>query len=145
MNCPRTLPAMSYSVRILFLIMLLGLFSSALAEAPESVPGATTISTGKAKALFDSQVLFVDVRSASRYAEGRIASAINLELEDTLTKEALEKVAAKDTPIVFYCDGISCGRSAIAAKIALSWGFTSVYYYREGFPVWNRAGFPIEP
>ena len=30
------------------------------------------------------------------------------------------------------------------AAMAVAWGFTKVYYFREGFPAWKTAGYAIE-
>jgi len=46
--------------------------------------------------------------------------------------------------IVIYCNGEDCLRSAKASKMAIGWGFTKIYYYRDGFPAWKKAGYPIE-
>jgi rhodanese-related sulfurtransferase len=114
------------------------------AETPESIDGATTIKTAQAKKLFDDSVLFIDVRNAERFAAGHISSAINLDNYETMTPQTLSRLAEKNTPIVLYCDGVECGRSAVAAKQLVSWGFTKVYYYREGFPKWRDAGYPVD-
>jgi rhodanese-related sulfurtransferase len=126
-------------------LLLSGFISSAHAEAPESVSGAKTISTTEAKKLFDQSALFIDVRGPSRYTEGHIASAVHLDLEDAFTRTALLQLAEPETPVVLYCDGEECGRSAVAAKGAVGWGFKKIYYFRAGYPGWVRAGYPIEP
>jgi rhodanese-related sulfurtransferase len=50
----------------------------------------------------------------------------------------------KDEPIVIYCNGASCMRSSKATAKAVSWGYTKVYYYRDGFPAWKAASLPVE-
>jgi rhodanese-related sulfurtransferase len=35
-------------------------------------------------------------------------------------------------------------RSSDATKLAVGWGFSKVYYYRDGFPAWKAAGNPVE-
>ncbi len=131
--------------RCLTLLLFALLPSAVLAEAPLTVRGVSTIPTEKAKELFDKGALFVDVRSAKRFAEGHIASAVNLDVEGALNASSLAKLAEKDKEIVFYCDGVECGRSAVAAKLAVDWGYKSPFYYRGGWPAWQRAGFPTEP
>ena len=137
--------------RVLFLLMLMVGFSTAQAASemsdkpsPESVDGATTVDAAAAKALFDQGALFVDVRTAKGFDAGRIPDAVLLDLKKNYTKESLGAEAAAGDPIVIYCNGINCWRSAKAAKKAISWGYTKVNYFRGGFPAWKKAGYPVE-
>lgn len=110
-----------------------------------NVKGATTVDTKKAKELFDKETLFIDVRLKSLSDSGRIAGSILLDYKNgKFTKEALMEEAGVDEGIVIYCNGVKCPLSAAAAEKALSWGYKKVYYYREGYPVWKKAGYPIE-
>ena len=112
--------------------------------APLSVDGATTISVEQAATLFDKGVAFVDVRSASDFEGGRIPGAHLLDSDSDFSEDALAAIVALDDPVVMYCNGVHCGRSSGACERAVSWGFTKVYYFREGFPAWDEAGLPIE-
>lgn len=113
-------------------------------DSPESVPGAVTVSAEEASPMFDAGVPFVDVRSDSDYEAGRIPGAIHLELKSNFSEEALLAVAAKDKPVVIYCNGHSCLRSSAASMQAVGWGFTEVKYFRDGFPAWDAAGYAVE-
>ena len=118
---------------------------SAAGVAPTRVIGATTVDTMFAKKLFDKKTTFIDVRSAEDYKEGHIPGAINLSLkEDGFTSETLSAVVKKNKSVVFYCNGVTCQASAKATKLALDWGWTSVFYYRVGFPEWKRVGLKVE-
>lgn len=111
----------------------------------ESVKGATTVDTKQARALFDKETLFVDVRLKTLSDAGKIAGSIVLDYKNgKFTKEALMEEAGIDEGVVIYCNGVKCPLSAAAAEKALSWGYKKVYYYREGYPVWKKAGHPIE-
>jgi len=128
--------------------LLLVLVSRALAASayvsPEAVPGATTIDTATAKALLDTGVVFIDVRTDTDWEAGRIPGALHLELKHVYSVESLGTAVAKDQAVVVYCNGIQCPRSAEAATKAVAWGFTKVYYYRLGFPDWQATGYPVE-
>jgi rhodanese-related sulfurtransferase len=131
------------------LTSLLLLFASLAMAAdeyvsPEAVPGAITIDTAKAKALFDHGVVFIDVRNDADWEAGRIPGAIHLELKRVFSAESLGAVVAKDQDVIVYCNGTQCPRSSDAAIKAVAWGFTRVYYYRLGFPNWQAAGYPAE-
>lgn len=119
--------------------------------SPEKVAGAETINSQKAKQLFDKGAFFIDVRKDSDFEAGRIPGALHLEYSDVdpnkrlLSSKTLEEnKVSKDSDIVFYCNGIHCARSSIAAKLSLEWGYKKVYYYRLGFPDWRLNGFPFE-
>jgi rhodanese-related sulfurtransferase len=123
-----------------------GLALPALAAevSPMQVDGAVTVDTAAAKALFDQQVAFVDVRKDGDWDAGRIPGAIHLDIKGKYTADALGAEVQKDEPVVVYCNGESCMRSSDAAKMAVSWGFSKVHYYRDGFPAWKAAGNPVE-
>lgn len=114
------------------------------AESPMTVEGATTVDTAKAKELFDAEVAFIDVRKNSDWEAGRIPGAIHLEIKKVLSAESLSAEVAKDEAVVMYCNGASCLRSSKASVKAVGWGFTNVYYYRDGFPAWKSASHPVE-
>jgi TolB-like protein/class 3 adenylate cyclase/rhodanese-related sulfurtransferase/Flp pilus assembly protein TadD len=112
-------------------------------EGAYDVEGATEIDVTTAKKLADRDVVFVDVRSVGYYDEGHIPGAIHLDLKTDLTEANLSEVIGKDDEVVFYCFGESCYLSAHACAKALTWGFTRVYYFPDGFPGWTAAGYPI--
>ncbi len=87
--------------------------------------------------------LFVDVRSGG-YPYGHIPGAIWLDLKTKLTKASLAEHAKRHQPVVFYCDGFYCYKSANACAKALTWGYTNVFYYAGGMPEWKQAGYPVD-
>ena len=50
---------------------------------------------------------------------------------------------AHDRPIVFYCLA-DCWMSWNATKRAASWGYTHLYWYRDGIDGWEAAKLPTE-
>ena len=113
-------------------------------QSPETVPGATTVDAAAALELFEAGVVFVDVRKGSDFEAGRMPGAVHLDLASNFTEESLGAVVAKTDPVVFYCNGHSCLRSSEASMLAVGWGYTEVYYLRDGYPAWEAEGFPIE-
>lgn len=132
------------SLAVLFVGMLLAITQPMAAESPVSVPGATTVNAAEAKALFDSGAKFIDVRKSSDFDAGRVPGAESLDLKLAFTAEALAKVVAKDKEVVIYCNGLDCPRSAEGSAMAVGWGHTKVYYFRDGYPAWQLAGYPVE-
>jgi len=132
-------------VRILALVLISAISAVAYAEtSPETVAGATTVDSATAKKMFDDGALFIDVRKQLDWDAGRIPDALHLDIKSALTKDAILAESGENDPIVLYCNGHSCMRSSKASAMAVSWGFKSVYYYRDGFPAWKNAGFPVE-
>jgi len=119
-------------------------FSLAGKVSPMTVAGATTVDTSKAKALFDEEAIFLDVRKDSDWDAGRIPGALHIELKKKLNEAAMSAEIKKDEAVVIYCNGESCMRSSKASEMAVSWGFSKVYYYRDGFPAWKAANYPVE-
>ena len=119
--------------------------SVAQADSPTEVEGATTVDVATAKTLFDRGVPFVDVRNDRYYGAGHISGASHLRLATAAFNEsALAEVASKDQEVVIYCDGSNCHRSSGVCKRAVSWGWKKVYYFRDGYPGWEAAGYTSE-
>lgn len=115
----------------------------AKSPAPMQVDGAVTISTKQAKSLMNQGVTFIDVRGITDYQTRHIQWAIHLDLKLDLTEASLLNTVQKQQPLVFYCNGDHCQRSAIASQKAIKWGWTHVFYYRGGFPAWVKASLPV--
>lgn len=118
--------------------------SELVASTPESVPGATTVDAAAAKQLFDQEAAFVDLRKENVWNSGRVPGAIWLDFKNSFDEATLTDEVDKDEKLVFYCSGVRCPRSSKAAIKALAWGYTDVYYFRDGFPAWKTAGYPVE-
>ena len=111
--------------------------------SPIEVSGAITVDALGAKKLFDARVPFVDVRGDSDWSNGHIPGAVHLDWKNAFTEAALLTVVAKSQKVVIHCQGPGCLRSSKACAKAVSWGFTNVYYFRDGFPGWKAAGFEV--
>jgi len=127
-----------------FCLLLTGISTASDKISPMTVEGATTVTTDEAKKLFDQGVLFVDVRRDSDWEVGRVQDAVHLNIKSNFSEASLLKELKKDEPVIFYCNGEKCLRSSDACMKAVSWGFSKVYYYRDGFPAWKKAGYPSE-
>lgn len=134
------------SLPLLAVFILLPLSSAIAAKkvSPESVPGATTINTIKAKKMFDEGAIFLDVRSNRDWEAGRIPGSKHLELKKVYSQETLAKIASPQDMLVIYCNSTGCTRSSKASKKAVAWNYKNVYYYRLGFPDWQSNGYAIE-
>jgi len=138
---------MKYHSLALLAVFIMLPFSSAIAAkkvSPESVAGATTINTIEAKKLFDNGAIFLDVRSNRDWEAGRIPGSKHLELKKVYSKKSLAKIASPQDTLVIYCNSTGCTRSSKASKKAVAWNYKNVYYYRLGFPDWQKNGYAIE-
>jgi rhodanese-related sulfurtransferase len=125
---------------------LLALALPALAQdAPLQIKGATTVN---AKEIIDlitknPDMVILDNRKAEDFAAGHIEGAVRL-IDTDVTPESLAKaVKAKDVAVLFYCNGLKCGRAAKAAEKAIELGYSKVFYYALGMEEWNKQGLPV--
>ncbi len=81
----------------------------------------------------------IDVREASEYEQGHVASAPNIPLR-TLVQN-LENIPT-DRPVVVYC--ASGHRAAIATAILHLAGLNNVRSFPPGYGAWEAAGEPVE-
>lgn len=129
---------------ITLLILPFSAVHAAKKESPETVTGATTVSTADAKQLFDQGAVFVDVRSQQDWEAGRIPGSKHLELKKGFTPDTLSEIAQPGQKLVIYCNSTGCMRSSQACEKAVEWGYTQVYYYRLGYPDWQSSGYAVE-
>jgi len=108
---------------ILFVVLILGGCSG---QSITNQGEYQKISPDEAVAKMDAsdQVILMDVRTDSEYAEGHIPNSILLTL-DNITSEVEDMIPSYDTPIIVYCR--SGNRSKTAANTLLDLGYTQVY------------------
>ena len=88
----------------------------------------------------DHNFMLVDARNPEEYRESHIPGAINIpqrKFEDLIGLLP----ADKNMMLIFYCNGVKCGKSKKAAKQAIKLGYTNVHVYAEGMPVWEEVGY----
>ncbi|MBU0681694.1 MAG: hypothetical protein KKD73_09750 [Proteobacteria bacterium] len=106
--------------------------------------GYALIDTAGLKSLLDRgiEASIFDARNPEEFQEVHIKGAENLpdkkfaEFTHLLPKN-------KSQMIVFYCNGVKCGKSKKAAKKSSALGYENVLIYAEGMPVWEEQGMPI--
>jgi rhodanese-related sulfurtransferase len=106
----------------------------------------TLISTEQLKTMMDGEknFLLVDSRTKEEYQEAHIAGAISIP-EKSFDENVSLLPKDKNHLVVFYCNGVKCGKSKKAAKKASDLGYGNVLIYAEGFPVWEEKGLKIVP
>ena len=121
---------------------------------PSQLPGVTMVTASEVVALQQKSVPIIDVRLAKEYHEKHIRGAQSIpyaekSLKDVAFDPALDQWAGpekldKAKPVIFHCNGAECWKSYKAAKVALSKGFTTIYWFRGGFPEWESKGLAVE-
>jgi rhodanese-related sulfurtransferase len=135
--------------RILLFTILCSTFllvSATLLLAANQQPAPfKTVTTEELKKMLDSgkdAPLVIDARNPEEYDEVHIKNAVNIPVAK-LEKDPTLLPADKKQSIVFYCNGIKCGKSRKAALFAASQGYSNLMVYGEGMPVWEEKGMSI--
>lgn len=123
-----------------------------ISGATLSEPGATTtnISTAELrKMLAAGGVLLLDTRPHMEWALSHIPGALNVDPKPGLSMSMytanvaeVERLVGGDKarPLVLYCNGPFCGKSKRVTEDLLKAGYTHVYRYQLGAPVWRALG-----
>jgi PQQ-dependent catabolism-associated CXXCW motif protein len=136
------------------------------APVPATVAGGQAIATDEAERLWrGKRAVFVDVLPAPRRPEGLRPDALWKPLPrrdipgslwlpdvgrgglseplDAYFRASLARATGGDkaAPVVFYCLA-DCWMSWNATKRAASYGYTRLYWYREGTTGWEAASLP---
>lgn len=125
------------------LILILGFMLGNLtaAGAREDTYNVIDHATLKAKVEADEHdFLLVDSRNPEEYREAHIPGAINIPQKKMEVQQGLLP-SDKGSQIIFYCNGVKCGKSKKAAKKAIELGYSNVWVYAEGMPVWEEMGY----
>ncbi len=118
-------------------LFLVNVATAFAAEAP-------LITTAELKKKMDAGEAFVlaDALSSIEHNELSIKGAVNI--PSTKVKGNNNLPPDKNTPLIFYCLGPKCGKSKIAAAVAMELGYTNVMVYNEGLPEWAKNKYPVE-
>jgi rhodanese-related sulfurtransferase len=128
-----------------FLFFSSSLWAAEKPHAPVTIPGAVIISAEAVVELILSrpELVIIDSRKQSEYAKGHIEGAVNM-LNTSLRREDMEALFPdKDTPIVFYCNGIRCLRSSDSILKAKGWGYRNLFWFRGGWKEWTDKRLPV--
>lgn len=131
---------------LLLLSLLLGLPAWAdKPVAPETIEGTTRVDAEQVVELIlnTPALVIIDSRRGEEHAKGHIEGAVSL-LDAEMTEVSLAMhVPDKNTPVLFYCNGERCMRSANACTKAVQWGYRKVYWFRGGWHEWTEKEMPV--
>lgn len=109
-------------------------------ELRRKAAGLTNVEATEAVRLINADATVIDIRSADAFAQGHIARAKNIPLDEL--EANLDKLdAIKSQAVIAVCNaGVS---SAKAVDIFRKHGIESVYGLKGGMTAWAQAGMPI--
>lgn len=140
---------MKYSINfILIALATLALSNTAIAgkkEVPKLLEGTKIVTAEQVVDLIGEtdELVVVDARKVSDHKQGWIEGAHSLPNTETTEATLAKLVPNKAGPVLFYCNGIKCGRSYKSAKKAIEYGYTNIYWFRGGIDEWEAKGLPM--
>lgn len=119
--------------------------SAGLPLAPASPPPVGTISLTDARLLFETDAAhFVDARPGRDFAEGHVAGARNVPLEERAgALERLLRELPRTETLIVYCEGGDCESASELSAWFAGNGWRDVRVLDDGYPAWLAAGFPV--
>jgi len=132
--------------------MLSGFFLTPAAHAaapkvaiPDQIPGVTRVDAEGVINLSEKtpNLILVDSRIAGDRKQGYIEKSISLPDEKTNCASLAKIIPKKSSPTLFYCNGLKCGRSVVAVRIALKCGYEKLYWFRGGYEEWTQKDYPV--
>jgi rhodanese-related sulfurtransferase len=110
---------------------------------PEKISGVTTVTAEQLIEILTSEnaPLLIDARIRDDRDFGYIESSISLPDIETNCDTLHQVSADKNRPLMFYCNGVQCGRSVVSIKVALSCGYHNLSWFKGGFAEWKEKGY----
>jgi len=110
---------------------------------PEKISGVTTVTAEQVIEILTSQnaPLLIDARIRADRAFGYIENSISLPDIETNCDTLIQVSADKNKPLMFYCNGVQCGRSVVSIKVAHSCGYHNLSWFKGGFAEWKEKGY----
>ena len=93
------------------------------------------------KMIGEGGVVVLDVRSPEEYAEGHLAGAINMNINDAGFADNV-RALDRDKKYVVYC--LAGGRGGRAVSLMNELGFKDAKNLVGGITVWKSEGLPVE-
>ncbi|MGD8940185.1 MAG: rhodanese-like domain-containing protein [Gammaproteobacteria bacterium] len=139
---------MKFTTNLVFCFALLIFSSLVVAEkkdVPETLEGTTKVTAEEVIELVESMddLVVIDARKSSDREKGWIEGSVGLPNTETNAASLAKALPTKSTPVLFYCNGVKCGRSFESAKIAIAEGYSKIYWFRGGMEEWEGKGLPV--
>lgn len=99
-----------------------------------------------AKEIYDTgKAVFVDARSYEAFIDGHIKNAISIPTRQFIDFiDRFKEKYPSTTPVITYCSGRECNDSHELAQYLIGEGYANVKVFIDGYPEWERKGYPVE-
>jgi len=110
---------------------------------PEKIAGVDTVSAEQLITLLTSEKppLLIDARVRKDREYGYIETSISLPDIETNCDSLNNITKDKNQHLLFYCNGVQCGRSVVSIKVASSCGYKHLIWFKGGFAEWKEKGY----
>ena len=110
---------------------------------PDQIAGVQTVSAEQVIEILtsDNPPLLIDARIKEDREYGYIESSISLPDIETNCSTLKKIIADKKQYLMFYCNGVQCGRSVVSIKVARSCGYHNLSWFKGGFAEWKEKGY----
>lgn len=127
------------------LIFLFSTMSWAAEMTPEQITGTKKVTAEEVIDLVGKldDLVIIDARTRKDHAGGWIEGAVSLPDTETNAETLAANIPSKSTPVLFYCNGVKCGRSVKSCEMAVAEGYTNIYWFRGGWGEWTAKGLPV--
>ena len=113
-------------------------------DAPPNISGTTKVIAEDIFTLIEKMpnLIIIDARMRTDRLQGYLQGSISLPDTETDCATLKKVIPAKKSPVLFYCNGVKCGRSVKSSKRALQCGYNNIYWFRGGFEEWKSKNLP---
>jgi len=110
---------------------------------PEMIAGVDTVNAEQVIEILtsDNPPILIDARIRKDRDYGYIESSISLPDIETNCDTLKEITEDKNQQMMFYCNGMRCGRSVVSIKVARSCGYHNLFWFQGGFEEWQEKGY----
>ena len=136
--------AFFFSLLLATLMMMPASPAFGVERAPTKIAGVIKIDAEQLIEMAETNgdLVIIDTRRISDRERGHIDGTVHL-ANTEMTAERLESIVSRDTPVIFYCNGPNCSRSADSCMKAVQWGWERIYWFRGGMEEWVSKGYPL--
>ena len=121
---------------------------------PRQLDGVKIVSAEEVVEMMKKGATLYDTRVEEENREGHFKGSKWLPYGEKSAKEVgfdaskdrfdLGKIADKNAPVIFACNGAECWKSYKSCVAAQKAGFKQVYWFRGGYPEWVSKGYAVE-
>lgn len=110
---------------------------------PEKITGVKTVTAEQAitSLTSDNAPILIDARIKKDRSHGYIESSISLPDIETNCNTLSSITRNKEQHLMFYCNGVQCGRSVVSIKVARSCGYHNLSWFKGGFAEWKEKDY----